>query len=112
VTAASVQDRDGGNWSGSESAFASTRLRRIWAAGAYPAIIAGTRWTGLAGWELVQQTSKGCAVQPKRWIVDRTFAGLGRYRRLSKDDERQTETSEAVIQVALIHLMLNRLGRT
>lgn len=52
---------------------------------------------------------KGFVVLPKRWIVERTFAWLGRYRRLSKDYERQPESSEALIYVAMIHLMLRRL---
>jgi putative transposase len=68
--------------------------------------------TCLAVLEIVQRTSQGFEVQPKRWIVERTFAWLGRYRRLSKDYERMTETSEAVIQVAMVHLMLRHLCRT
>jgi len=46
---------------------------------------------------------------PKRWVVERTFAWLGRYRRLSKDYEKLTETSAAVVQVSAIHHMLRRL---
>ena len=45
---------------------------------------------------------------PKRWIVGRTFAWLGRCRRPSKDDEALPETSEAWTHVAMIHLMLER----
>ena len=44
-----------------------------------------------------------------RWIVERTFAWLGRNRRLSKGYERQPESSEAMIYIAMIHLMLRRL---
>jgi len=53
--------------------------------------------------------AEGFVVLPKRWIVERTFAWLGRYRRLSKDYERLTENSETVIRIAMIQLMLKRL---
>ena len=48
-------------------------------------------------------------VLPKRWIVERTFAWFESYRRLSKDYEFLTDTSETMIQLALIRLMLNRI---
>jgi putative transposase len=50
-------------------------------------------------------------VIPKRWIVERTLAWLGRYRRLSKDYEYLPQTSKAMIRVAMIHLMIRRLAR-
>jgi len=53
----------------------------------------------------------GFQILPKRWIVERTFAWLGRYRRLSKDYEALPQTSEALIYVAMIHLMVRRLAR-
>jgi putative transposase len=46
---------------------------------------------------------------PIRWTVERTFAWLGKCRRLSKDRERSVLSSEAYIKLAMIHLMLNRL---
>lgn len=51
-------------------------------------------------------------VQPKRWIVERTLAWLGRNRRLSKDYERWEENSEAMVYLASIHLLLRRLAPT
>lgn len=51
-------------------------------------------------------------VLPRRWVVERTFAWLGHYRRLSKDYERLCETSEALIYTAMSRLMLRRLART
>ncbi len=67
------------------------------------------------GWviEIVKkpQGASTFAVLPKRWIVERTFAWLGRSRRLSKDYEGLPETSEAIIRIAMIHLMLKRLAR-
>ena len=52
---------------------------------------------------------KGFQVVPWRWVVERTFAWLGRYRRHSKDYERLTESSEAMLQVSAIRLMLKKL---
>jgi len=53
---------------------------------------------------------KGFVVLPKRWIVERTFGWLGRYRRHSKDYERNTASSEAMIYIAMTHIMLRRLA--
>jgi putative transposase len=54
---------------------------------------------------------KGFVVLPKRWIVERTFGWLGRYRRHSKDYEGNTASSEAMIYIAMTHVMLRRLAR-
>ena len=55
--------------------------------------------------------AKGFVVLPKRWIVERTFAWIGRYRRTSKDYEKTIKSSEAMIQLAMITLMSKRLAR-
>ena len=52
----------------------------------------------------------GFHVLPRRWVVERTFAWLGRYRRLSKDYERLCETTETLIYIAMARLMLHRLA--
>jgi putative transposase len=54
--------------------------------------------------------AKGFQLLPKRWVVERTFAWLGRNRRLSKDYEQRTDSSECKIRIAAIHLMLRRLA--
>lgn len=51
----------------------------------------------------------GFVLLPGRWVVERTFAWLGRYRRHSRDYERQTASSEAMIQISMIHRMARRL---
>jgi putative transposase len=51
----------------------------------------------------------GFAVLPKRWIVERTFSWWNNYRRLSKDYERSIDSSQAMVYLAMIRLMLNRL---
>jgi putative transposase len=55
------------------------------------------------------EDAEGWVKLPKRWVVERTFAWLGRYRRLSKDYEKLTETSATAVQVSAIHHMLRRL---
>ncbi len=56
------------------------------------------------------QDAEGFVKLPQRWVVERTFAWLGRYRRLAKDCEHRPESSEAMIYVSRIHRMLGRLA--
>jgi transposase len=64
-------------------------------------------------WDLVivrrPDGSRGWVKLPIRWTVERTFAWLGKCRRLSKDREKSVRSSEAFVKLAMIHLMLNRL---
>jgi putative transposase len=55
------------------------------------------------------QGAQGFVLLPKRWVVERTFAWLGRCRRHSRDYERHTASSESMLRVSAIHLMLKRL---
>ena len=94
-----------------------SRLRVIWADQAYTGDLAAWLW-GLRPWRKVRLDivkrpagTQGFLLLPKRWIVERTFGWIGRYRRLSKDYEYLTQTSEAMIRVAMIHLMVRRLAR-
>jgi putative transposase len=91
------------------------RLQRIWADAAY-------RGKQLADWcqqhgpwelEVVEREpgSRGFSVQPRRWVVERSFAWLIRNRRLAKDYERRVQTSETLIEVAMIRLLVARQGR-
>ena len=90
-------------------------LRLIWADGGYHGQPMRDWVMDLAGWlfEIVKRSddTKGFVVLPKRWIVERIFGWLGRYRRLSKDYEQLPETSESMIYAAMIRLMLRWLAR-
>jgi len=73
--------------------------------------------TGLAARELLgdeefeRRWPKGFHVLPRRWVVERTFAWLGKQRRLAKDHELLSQTTEACIYLAMSRLMLRRLAR-
>lgn len=113
VHPADVQDRDGAELVLKDLAGHFPRLRKVWADGGY----AGQLLEKAKAWgkwvlEIVKRSDKaqGFEVLPHRWIVERTFGWLGRYRRLSKDDEVFTVTSEAMIRLAMIRLMVKRLA--
>jgi putative transposase len=113
VHPADIQDRDGAKLVLEKLADRFPRLQRIWADGAYAGKLVD--WTkDLGQWvlEIVKRGDDvvGFEVLPHRWIVERTFAWLGRFRRLSKDYEVLIETSTAMIYVAMIRLMIRRLG--
>lgn len=59
--------------------------------------------------ELLPKVEPGFKVQPKRWVVERTFACLNRNRRLSKEYDLQTKTSETLIYLAMNRLILRRI---
>ena len=54
--------------------------------------------------------AKGFVLLPKRWVVERSFAWLGRSRRLSKDYERRTDSSECMVRISGMHLILKRMA--
>jgi putative transposase len=60
--------------------------------------------------EVMGQPTGQFEIHPKRWVVERTFGWLNRYRRLSKDFETHIENSEAMVHGAMIRLMLKRLA--
>jgi putative transposase len=90
------------------------RLQLIWADGAYRGAFIETVQR-LCGWtvEIILRSddAKGFQVLPKRWIVERTFAWLLNFRRLSKDYEYHPTNSTSMIYAGMIRLMLRRLAQ-
>lgn len=91
------------------------RLRKVWVDQGYRAQwlrlwAYGLKGTYKVDLEVVEHAGPGFRVVPYRWTVERTFAWLLPYRRHSRDYERQTVNSEAMIQISMIHLLLKRLA--
>ena len=115
VHAADIQDRDGAPAVLKSIRHACPWLRHVFADGGY----AGPKLRGaldrMGDWTLQivkrSDTAKGFEVLPRRWVVERTFAWLGRCRRLGKDWEKSIASAEAWINVAHIRLTTRRLGR-
>ena len=112
VHPANLQDRDGAKWVLTKLVGWLPRLKLIWADGGYAGQL--IQWVQSWGGWLLQIVKRcddvtGFVVLPKRWIVERTFGWFGRYRRLSKDYEALTDSSESMIYLAMIHLMVRRL---
>jgi putative transposase len=113
VTAACVQERDGARLVFARMNGSCKKLRRIWVDGGYRgssfATWVAARFRFVLQVVLRSEEQKGFAVLPRRWIVERTFAWLNFNRRLSKDYEVLTDTSEAMVYIAMTRLMLRRL---
>ena len=109
ITPASVSDAMGGQLALTEFHRHVKFPKVIWVDAAYR----GTaKWAWILwAWfvEIVHRPTGRFEVQPKRWIVERTFAWWNRARRLSKDYECTPESSRAFIHVAMIHLMVRRV---
>lgn len=111
VSAADQKDREGAKQVLTDCKGDYARLKKIWADGQY------TGW--LIDWvaeelgiclEVVLGSDdlKGFLVLPRRWVVERTFAWLGRYKRLAKDYELNPVHSESMVYVAMTQMLLQR----
>ena len=116
VTAANTDDRQGlGELVKRYFASGVTRLRKIWVDGGYEAQwlrdwVRGLKQTHKIDLEIVEHTGKGFQVVKQRWKVERTLAWLLNDRRHSRDYEVLTASSEAMIQISMIRLLLKRLA--
>ena len=114
VHPANIQDRDGAKLVLAQLRGRFARLGLIWADGGYAGKLVA--WVQEQyGWvlEIIKRSAetKGFQVLPRRWVGERTFGWLGQYRRLSKDYEYLPQTSETMIRLAMISLMVRRLAR-
>jgi putative transposase len=115
VTAASVQDRDGAKLLFQHLNGACKKLRLIWVDGSYRGqlldwVVEHCRFRLKV--VLRSDARKGFVLLARRWVVERTFSWLNHYRRLSKDYELLTSSSESMIYIAMIRLMVRRLARS
>lgn len=113
VSAASVQDRDGGETVLGRLAKALPGVGHVFADGGYAgALVAKVKQALKITIEIVAKPAgqQGFAVLPRRWMVERTFASMMRWRRLVRDYERLPQSHEALVRWAMIGLMLNRLA--
>lgn len=115
VHSAGMQDRDG-------AALVLDRIRSrfpwlqlVWADAGYDAhqVKGAVAKLPVLQMEIVRRSddTKGFKVQPRRWVVERTFSWLGRNRRIAKDYENLASTIAAFVAIASIRLALKRLAR-
>lgn len=114
VHGADIQDRDGAKLTMAKVKDKFPRLKLIWADGGYAGQL--ITWMMMFGQWILEIIKRNTdlttfVVLPRRWIVERTFGWFSKYRRLSKDYESLPSSSEAMIQLAMINLMLHRLER-
>lgn len=116
VTPADLHDSSGGRCLLAGLAPLLPRLKKIWADAAYRGQELAKFCLAQGNWDLevVECTpgTRGFSVLPRRWVVERSLSWISRNRRLSKDYERKVQTSETLVQVAMIRLLIARAGRT
>ena len=116
VTAANTGDRDGlryllQHWLDK----GMSRLRKVWVDGGYTGEelrqwVWGLKHSYKIVLEVVEKVGKGFQLVKRRWVVERTFAWLVNFRRNAKDYEVLTDNSEAMLQIAMISILLRRLA--
>ncbi len=115
VTAASVGDRDGLKLLLEQMCVQFIKLIKILVDGGYSGEKLGLWVKGCFNWtlEVVNKLAGqiGFQVLPKRWIVERTFGWLSKYRALSKDYEYHYQNSESMVYLVMIHINLRRLSQ-
>jgi transposase len=114
VHRASLQDRDGARRLLRDAARRFPSITKIFADAGYqgPRMAKVVAATGTWQLEIVKRSElHKFVILPKRWIVERTFAWIGRNRRLARDFERYASTVAAFIRLAMIRIMLRRLTR-
>ncbi len=112
VHRANIQDRDGAYFVLEDIDMAHPRLEKIWADQAYTGELGEYLWKAYQViLEIVEKPlgQTGFVVLARRWVVERTLAWLGRYRRLSKDYEQREEYSETWVYLASIGRMIGKL---
>jgi putative transposase len=115
VTPANVHDAKGACLTVALAKDQSDRLVHVWADAAYQGPFVEFAW---ALWAVVvaivtwKVKPKGFKVQKRRWVVERTFGWLTRWRRLNRNYEHTLASSRAIVQIALIGIMVRRLAQT
>ena len=115
VTAASVQDRDGGRRVLAKARMAMPSIARVWADGGYAGKLVRFALSALRiTVEIVKKNDgqRTFQVLPRRWVVERTLSWISRCRRLDHDYERLREHAEAMVHWAMIGIMVRRLAPT
>ena len=113
VHPADIQDREGARLLLADISHRLPRLQHLWADSGYTGdLIDWAKRKCHLTLAVVTRPAdqKGFVLLPRRWVVERTFAWFGRYRRLRKDDEHLAKCSESMVYLASIQLMIHRVA--
>ena len=115
VHGADIQDRDGAVGVLASIRYLFPWLRHVFADGGYAGEKLETTLAGMGQWTLAivkrPDQARGFCLLPRRWVVERTFAWLGRNRRLAKDFEATIGSAEAWLYLTSVRLLARRLAR-